>query len=186
MKSLNNPPSSYRDTWRVIIAKADEENISLSKASSVIAEDYLSTKDLQFIVDRGWAALKPSMKPDGFPQRHYNTGKWPFISAERFRLLSDINEIFYYFVYVGFVLYLFSGRHDNIAFLLCCILAFKVATIFYTGVGVSRYFSAYFMTILPLSFYGYYATCHGVLHRKEYYKMFKYVAWALFVGTFVI
>jgi hypothetical protein len=186
MKSLQNPPSSYMETWKSIREKSEKDMLSLSEASSQIAWEYIEEKGIHFLVDRGYLNLKNALVADVFPKRHMDHAKWPFLDSSTFQVLLRLHYVFYFVVYFGLALYFFQNAGSKIMFLLGSILALKIASIFFTGIGITRYFSSFYMIVFPFSFLGILVAFKELWKNEHRSRVLQQFAWALFFATVTI
>jgi len=187
MKSLNNPPSSYINTWEKINQVSIKNNITLSAASSKISYEFLQEKGALFIFNRGWDQLHIALQADVFLQRHFNAHKWECIPTKTFQIIQQIHNMTYYMIYVGILLFFYLHIKSDLAKLIIMIFFLKVILIFYTGVGSTRYFSTFFMFIIPFSFYGFYSFFLAFKKLdKIRLRLLSYFLLAMFTATFVL
>jgi hypothetical protein len=186
MKSLQNPPSSYDKTWISIREISKRDNLSLSQASSQIAWNYIAEKDIHFFFDRGFQRLKEALKADTFPKRHMDHGMWPFFNESTFQFFWRIHHVLYFMVYVGLALYFFQNTGSGISFLLASIFALKIASVFFTGIGMTRYFASFYMIVFPFAFFGVLIAFNKLWKNDYRSRVLQQFAWAIFFATTTI
>jgi len=186
MKSLMNPPSSYKDTWTSINRLSQQENLSLSAASSTIAFNYISQMGIPSLIERGFKSLKSALRPDGFPERHFKNGKWPFLSRSTFDMMNSIHKALYFIIYFGLALYLFNNSSSPTSVLIGSIFALKVASTFFTGIGLTRYFTSFYMIVFPFAIYAIISTSQDFLKKEFTLSTINRIAWSIFFGMYAI